>query len=287
MAEDAAGLQSQVVQSDAILVDVTPPEGVTCTNFSLQEEVTLTVMDTSTLHEKHTADILLDAKERGHVFRVEVRGASLRHSALGVVRLQQLHVPLVFRFPPTGGAVAEHDLLTPDSGDLSLQVEVEAPPGATITARLYRCETTVLSPDQAVTLHQTSSSSVSVCARILDLESGVKSMLVGLGTTAGGLQVVPWTHVTHVGHVTLPVRVQQSSPLFATVVTQNHAGQWARFISQPVTFDLTPPHIHDLAVTLTYQGEDLHNGSVNAEATWTFEDPESGLESCACLMGEQ
>jgi hypothetical protein len=109
-------------------------------------------------------------------------------------------------------------------------------------------------------------------------------MMVGVGTTSGGLQVAPWTHVTHAGHVILPVHVQQSSPLFATVVAQNHAGQWSRFISQPLIFDLTPPEIGNLTLTLIYSNKSLDT-QVVAEGTWTAEDAQSGLETCSCLLG--
>jgi hypothetical protein len=166
---------------------------------------------------------------------------------------------------------------------LHVQIEVEAAPGAIITARLFRCNATVLSPAHAITLHQMTPTSVSVCARIVDGDSGIQTMLVGVGSTPGGLQVAPWTHVTNTGHVTLPVHVQQSSPLFATVVAQNHAGQWARFVSQPVTFDLTPPRLSNLEVTLTYN--DTANVTiVQVDAAWSAEDLESGLNSCSCLL---
>jgi hypothetical protein len=275
-----------VAKSAPMLVDATPPEGVVCSHFQNPTTIVMSVESESALHELHVGHMMVDDVNRGRVVRVEVKGTKLHPSALGVVRLQQLHVPLVFRFLPTGGAVAQLDLLTPDSGDLSLEVEVETTPGTTISALLYHCQTTVLSPDQAVTLHQTSLSSVSVGARIRDSESGVKKMLVGVGTTSGGLQVAPWTHVTHAGHVTLPVHVQQSSPLFATVVAQNHAGQWSRFVSQPVTFVLTPPKLSNLTLTLNYQGEG-QSAAVAVQATWTGEDLESGLELCSCLLGKR
>jgi hypothetical protein len=284
MARDAAGLQSKVVKSAPILVDATPPEGVVCSHFQNPNTIAMSVETESALHALHVGHVTMDDVNRGRVVRVEVKGTKLHPSALGVVRLQQLHVPLVFRFPPTGGAVAHLDLLTPDTGALLLEVEVEVVPGATITSHLYRCQTTVLSPDQAVTLHQTSLSSVSVCARIRDSESGVKTMMVGVGTTSGGLQVAPWTHVTHAGHMTLPVHVQQSPPLFATVVTQNHACQWSRFVSQPVTFDLTPPQLSNLTLTLNYQGES--QSAIVMQAAWTGEDLESGLELCSCILGK-
>jgi hypothetical protein len=120
LAEDAAGHESLVAQSSPFLVDVTPPEGVACSHFSMQEEATLSVSVTSALHERHVTVMTLDDADHASVVRVEVRGEGLRHFALGLVRLQQMTMPLHFRFHPTEGRVAQHDL--PDTGDLRLQV---------------------------------------------------------------------------------------------------------------------------------------------------------------------
>ena len=112
-------------------------------------------------------------------------------------------------------------------------------------------------------------------------------MLIGVGTTADGLQVQSWTAVGHSGHATLDVHVQHATPIYATVVSENQAGDWSRFTSQPIIFDRTGPQVSKVTLTLRYEGDGQANGTeVWAEASWTAEDAESGMESCTCRLGK-
>ncbi|XP_070204014.1 uncharacterized protein [Littorina saxatilis] len=288
-ATDAAGLESQVAKSPAILVDVTPPEGVTCTDFNLQGETTLTPTGApSVLPATYHADVTGAVREIGEVVRVEVTATGADHAAVGVLHLAELKMPLHFRFSPSGVATSQHHFLSPHAGVLTLRVVVEARTGAVIIAKLYNCTSTVVSPEHAVTLRQMSHNSISVCARIRDRESGLQTLMLGVGTTPGGLQVRPWTRVGHGGHMNIDVHAQHATLLYVTAVAENRAGQWSRFTSQPVTFDRTAPLVSDVTLTLRYEGEgEVKVNAVFAEGRWTSEDAESDVEYCTChLEGE-
>ena len=84
------------------------------------------------------------------------------------------------------------------------------------------------------------------------------------------------------------VSVQQGTPLYATVLAENHAETWSRFISQPVVMDTTPPIIDQLNVTITYSANtsSLNVTAATAIAKWTVEDAESGSVSCSCELGK-
>ena len=84
------------------------------------------------------------------------------------------------------------------------------------------------------------------------------------------------------------VSVQQGTPLYATVLAENHAETWSRFISQPVVMDTTPPIIDQLNVTITYSANtsSLNVTAATAIAKWTVEDAESGSVSCTCELGK-
>ena len=284
-ARDVAGLESQVVQSAAILVDVTPPESVTCTGFLLRGQTTLSPTPTrSVLHDTYVADVMAGS---GEVTSVEVTAAGVEDSAVGSLHVAELKMPLHFRFSPWGVATANHSFLSPYSGDLRVHILVEAQPGAAITAKLYQCSRTVASSEQSVTIRQMSQNVVSVCALIRDRESGIQSMLVGVGTTEGGLQGRTWTAVGHSGHVNIDAHVQHATLLYATVVSQNQAGEWSRFTSQPITFDRTGPLVSNVTLTLRYEGDDqVESTKVWAEASWTAADTESGEGQCTCRLGK-
>ena len=292
-ARDAAGLESPVVKSAAILVDATPPEGVSCGNFSVEQEKHLTAVFTPTgslSFSNYAADVTVNVTETGQVLRVEVIADVTDNSVDGHIGVGELKMPIFFHISPQGVTMAQHDFLSPHSGALSVEVFVEAQVRAAITAKVSRCMHTESSSDDAVTLQQMSPNVLSVCSRIRDQESGVKAMMVAVGTTPGGLQVQPWTHVGYSGHLSIGSHVQHATPLWATVVSQNQAGDWSRFTSRPVIWDNTGPLVSEVTLTLRYEGEGETQGNATevwAEGRWTAEDAESGLESCTCFLGRR
>lgn len=93
---------------------------------------------------------------------------------------------------------------------------------------------------------------------------------------------------THPPYSAFQVSVQQGTPLYATVLVENHAETWSRFISQPVVMDTTPPIIDQLNVTITYSANasSLNVTAATAIAKWTVGDAESGSVSCTCELGK-
>lgn len=93
---------------------------------------------------------------------------------------------------------------------------------------------------------------------------------------------------THPPYSAFQVSVQQGTPLYATVLVENHAETWSRFISQPVVMDTTPPSIDQLNVTITYSANasSLNVTAATAIAKWTVGDAESGSVSCTCELGK-
>nr|KAG5704406.1 hypothetical protein BaRGS_031112 [Batillaria attramentaria] len=71
-------------------------------------------------------------------------------------------------------------------------------------------------------------------------------------------------------------------PLYATVHAENHAGQWSRFISQPVTMDRTTPDVREVKVSLNYGGD-----AVSADVEWTAADEQSGVVTCTCELDKR
>ena len=268
--------------SPAIFIDVTPPEGVTCSDFLLIEETSLTHTPASSFLNDHSyvADVTAHVTDGGELLKVEV--TSEDQDAVGYVRVEELTLPLHFVFLTTGVAAAQLVFFAPSSGNLSVRASVTARPDSSVTARVCRCPHPAPDPHLSLTVRQTSLDTVSVSALVRDDDSGLRSVMVALGTTRGGLQVQPWTAVGHSGHVSVDVHVQHASPVHATVVAENRAGLWSRFTSQALTFDRTPPKVTGVTLTLDYEGE----GQVKAEARWDAEDAESGVDHCTCNLGE-
>ena len=287
-ARDQAGLVSQEAQSPDILVDLTPPEGLACSRFQLHAEATLLHTPTpSFLHGAYTADLRAEIQRPGDLLVVRVFASGTEGAASGYVALDDVKMLLPFVRGPPGTTSAQHTFVSPESGNKTVSVAVDAEAGSAVTARLNRCSDTVVSPDRALSLLQVSQHAVSVCARVRDQDSGLKTLMVGLGTTEGGLQVRPLTPTRHSGHVLNQVHVQHGSRLYATVVAENWAGSWSRFFSGPLVMDRTGPLVQEVKVTLSYGGEEEAGlPEVMATVDWTAWDDESGSVTCTCTLGK-
>jgi hypothetical protein len=86
----------------------------------------------------------------------------------------------------------------------------------------------------------------------------------------------------------MQVSVPHATRLYTTLLAQNHAGSWSRFISQPLTMDLSPPLIHLLQLTLHYvtASDGVTVTSASVVATWSADDEESGDVTCSCKLGK-
>ncbi|KAK7493722.1 hypothetical protein BaRGS_00015051, partial [Batillaria attramentaria] len=290
-AQDAAGLESKPVSSTPILIDTTPPEGIACNKYQREEEQPLIYTDTPTFgYNTFQAEFQVAESTRDELVKVVVRAYGLELGASGYISVGELKMPLYFKHAEPGNATAEHEFILPVTVNETMTVAVDASLGVRISAELYRCSNTAPSAQGSVTIRQMSQYDVSVCARIHDEESGIRSIIAGLGTTPGGLQVKPLTPVGHSGHAVVNVHVQHGLPLYATVHVENHAGQWSRFISLPITIDRTPPKIRDIKLSLRYEGEgegQINGTEVWAEAEWASEDKESGVVTCECHLAGQ
>lgn len=291
-ARDAAGLESQAAHSSPVLVDTTPPEGLFCESFELQDEKNMEHVSTAdfgyvTYNVKFSPQFPPKPEE---LVKIKVESSRIEPEAVGYITMNELKMPLVFKPSQHGTATAQHEFLTPSSADndLSVSVSVKAGPGALFVASLSLCNISASSDEAAISIHPMSEYAVSACSRVRDRESGIKSMKVGVGTTPGGLQVQPFTSVGHSGHLLVNMLVQHDVPLYAVVVAENYAGLLSRFISRPIRSDRSPPSVSEITVSVRYPDDRQNSGKdVWAEAEWTAEDRESGIDSCICHLGER
>ena len=190
-----------------MLVDVTPPEGVTCTQFQLEGETSLSYTQTPSFrHETYNASLEVNVPARKHLLKMVVTATALNPGALGELVVEpHLRMPLTFRFDRSSNARAEHVFLAPAGGRTRVGVEVRADAGASVSARVFSCAKASPSSTEAVTLRQLSDRAVSVCATVVDEESDVMSLWVGVGSTPGGLQLQPFMPLGQSGHVEVEV----------------------------------------------------------------------------------
>lgn len=290
-ARDAAGLESQAALSPPIFVDTTPPEGVVCRSFELLDEKKMASVSTADFgYVTYSATFGPLSLQQEEIVKIKVESSRLEPDAAGYVEVEDLKFPLVFKPSFDGSAVALHEfLISPNDDSPTVSVFVSADPGTQITTGLSLCKESITSEESAVSIHLMSEYAVSVASRVRDRDSGIKSLHVGVGTTPGGLQVLPFTSVGHSGHLLVNMHVQHGVSLYAVVVAENHAGLVSRFVSRPIRSDRTPPSLSEVKVVVRYPGESGDSGGgneVSAAAEWTAEDLESGIVSCSCRLGE-
>ncbi|KAK7493739.1 hypothetical protein BaRGS_00015068, partial [Batillaria attramentaria] len=283
-ARDVAGLESEVVESASILVDVTPPGGITCSRYELQAQKSLNLTEKpSFLHHTYSVDVTESFSESNELMKVEIVAPKLDSEARGYVIVEELKLPIYFKHSVPGDMVGEAEFMYSGNATAALTVVMETKADVTAEARIYRCLQLIsASSEESVFIRQMSPFTGSVSTLVLDPESGTRSLLVGVGTTPGGLQVHPLTFIGHQGHAQFDLHVQHGVPLYATVHAENHAGQWSRFISQPVTMDRTTPDVREVKVSLNYGGD-----AVSADVEWTAADEQSGVVTCTCELGGQ
>ena len=287
-----AGHLSIPVESAAILIDVTPPDGATCSNFSSLASSLLTYWPPSLTEQtgQYSTYLVANSIGQGQLLKIIVNvenGDVLNTSLEGYYVVEEAKTPLYFVAVKESAAVAETDFVAQSSGEIKVKVVIMTSPESKVTGELTGCVennvTDANNPAEAVFVSQISQDRLFIRTKIRDAESGLKKMMVGVGTSPGGLQVAPFTLLDpRAPHVTFSAHVQHATPIHVTVVAQNQGGSWSRFSTRLSAFDRTGPVVDDVGLTLKYKGQ----GEVVAAAVWRTEDKESGVRYCACLLGK-
>ena len=150
---------------------------------------------------------------------------------------------------------------------------------ATFTALSYNSKnSTVALETTALLTQQISSDSISVCVQTFDLESGIKQVLVSVGTTDGGHQIQTLRpFVSHL-HDVIHGNFTHGMKIYVT----NHAGLQAYLKAPPLTFDRTPPKIQQINTSVDYTTQ---NKMIILNSIWKVEDEESEVKYCDYCLG--
>ncbi|XP_053400998.1 uncharacterized protein LOC128557563 isoform X2 [Mercenaria mercenaria] len=145
-------------------------------------------------------------------------------------------------------------------------------------------------------LFQTSTSELSVnWNSFIDVEeegfaahaSGITHYEVALGTSAGGIDVQPFTNVGLTNHKTFHnLKLQNGHTYFATVTAYDFTGQFSSSKSEGIKIDTTPPQLTEASITIPSR----HISNTDfVEACWTgvFSDLESGISHFSWAIGTQ
>ena len=137
-ARDAAGLESSVVMSPALVVDVTPPEGITCSTYRLEAEadLSMSLTLTSLRYRTYNASMQVDLTPESQLVNVTLSATALRPGARAAVSMNSFTMPVVFMYHEEDRARSHHVLLSESGGNTRVDVWVEGNAGASITAQV-------------------------------------------------------------------------------------------------------------------------------------------------------
>ncbi|XP_048259497.1 uncharacterized protein LOC124148456 isoform X1 [Haliotis rufescens] len=291
VAEDFAGHLSNEVTSLPALLDATPPYGFVCNNFT---NITITNMT----YEKNDLPsgflnvfkVALPRDSGSHYrVRVSIQRDHLNHEeALFSVSGIHIQIPFVLRYNHTLYCAEYQFTLDAETMPVSAVLEVtiqskETFQDANIEMELCTDKERTQGSD-AITTRQLTPSLLGICTRLMDPESGLKNIEIGVGTTPGGFQLQTLRRAEAGFHQLLEVTAPHGTPVYTTVIAENGAGLRTHYLSDPIVLDHTPPTISDVKVLLFYSGS-KPSETTHASGSWSTEDKESGIDTCWCALG--
>ncbi|XP_021374355.1 uncharacterized protein LOC110463804 [Mizuhopecten yessoensis] len=281
-ARDAAGFESDLVYSPRALFDSTPPVHIDITTVSVTEKVAST---NGTLYWMKELDDVTGPT----VYRLYISSANITSSNLFEVSFEnqkQLHsvimetigtytVAISFTSSPfykgnRSISVLAHDMPIYAEIDLTLLTSDDV----TVTGQT----------NNVIDVQQVSTTELQINGNIIDAESGIRDIYVGLGSNRGGFQMYPLLHVSSSYNILLPVEAPHGQPVHVTITTVSQAGCWSHFHSRPVIMDHTAPIISNTLMTTTFSVDEVQT-LTSVKVTWKVTDEQSSYIDCFCEIG--
>ncbi|XP_046569942.1 uncharacterized protein LOC124278267 [Haliotis rubra] len=281
-AVDAAGLHSGTAESPSVLIDTSATKAFQCTSF-LDRKLNFT--STKYQHLRYDS-IQLHASghlQKSTFYQITVLGDLDIHTTNVIFTVGKLHIPAMFE-QKIEETQASHNFLAPNSGLTNISISITGTNvSETLQVTLSQCQNLVeTNSENGIIVWQIRPSVVAVCARVIDQESGTRSVWLGVGTSKGGYQIRALSPTSVSNHEMILVEEPHGSPVHVTVMAENNAGLRTIFTSKPITIDHTPPMIQFVSSNLEYTaGFD----TVSMKLTWRVEDDESGIDTCFCTHG--
>ncbi|WAR31728.1 hypothetical protein MAR_034270 [Mya arenaria] len=285
---DAAEHESHLIVSPGVIIDPSPPKGYYCNQFELTDVIEL--LDDSKVNGTKTIVAKLD---KDTVYRIE---GSIKNTFVDSVILQINRFMTRLQTALNHKQIAEfsYTFESMEKGAQNITISVEKNnnnfTNILETTHLQRCASIIENNAKALHVRQIRHDSVAVTAMIQDKESDLKMVQIGAGTTPGGLQIQPLTHI-HVDIMSVVIKghLVHAMKVYTTIIAENHAGLRSVFQStEPIIIDHTSPIITDLEAlaTVVYVNESGEIDSrVQINATWNAQDDESDIIHCTCSVG--
>lgn len=282
---DAAGYESTSVDSEVFTIDLTPPVGFKCKTFAQR----VNICNSSFYLE----DIQFTTSLQKDIFYMFVINVdSLEFLPSVEIAIGEYHIVAPMIEKGNRSKVAEVSFLSPYNGSSSVMVNFDTLlNNKTVCIRLLECANMDFENETfPIDVSQISPSLLTVCSRILDPESGIKSVNVGVGTSPGGFQVYPLSSIPVENHIVIEHSSPHGAELFVTAFAHNDAGLGAVFKGVSVIVDHTEPQIENMTAEINIYSHALANTTkkrlANITVNGSVRDKETGIKECLCFLGK-
>ncbi|KAK3094006.1 hypothetical protein FSP39_022824 [Pinctada imbricata] len=285
-AVDAAGIESDVAESIPFTIDAMEPTVFTCSSET--QIIDDDIIINRTLNWTK-ADIEF---ERNTYYRLHITVNGQFSEEEPILKMNKTSQNIPFITTADGSSIGEFNFHPLEDEAYSITLigdNICQHGGCVVNISLFKCEQKLDVISNGVRLTQIAPHRISVESRVHDTESGIRSLYVGVGTSKGGFQVRPLSVATSLNHLTVDVDLPHGSPLYCTVLAENHAGLRKSFSTDDaLILDHTPPRISNPQSIVIYDGPGT-NGKylVTVKLSWEVTDNESKIKTCACAFGTE
>ncbi|XP_069134360.1 uncharacterized protein [Argopecten irradians] len=281
-AKDSAGFESNIVYSPPALLDSTPPVHVKISSVSEVDNIT------------SVNGTVYWTKYLGHpgptVYKLYIASSnmtSFNEFEVSFENNKQIHSVSLERGGIYSAAIS---LVTSPfyDGNRSLSVlAYDIPINTTVDITLSVSDSITETglTDDVVAVHQVSLTELNINTDIMDLESGMREIYVGAGSSKGGFQLHPLKRVPTSYNTLLPVDAPHGQAVHVTVTAVNQAGTWSHFYSSSLLMDHTPPSITNASMSIAYKdfGDRI---LTKVKVRWEVIEDESSEVACSCEISK-
>ncbi|KAH3708873.1 uncharacterized protein LOC127857111 [Dreissena polymorpha] len=279
-AVDAAGHESTALCSPEQSVDATPPKGFTCDSTQqLPIGVSYKVDDGDLI-------VVLNAKLiKDTVYYIHGAIRSTSFDLNPILTIDGYSVILPLETHHDGLLQYQFTFVSQTEGTQYVEIEFGDNVDEEILHNVSIKECNMLSEnnDGAVYLRQIGPYSIAVSLLVLDAESDIRTVSLGVGTTKGGFQIQSVSELLNRNNVeVIFAQFTHGTPVYVTAIAENHAGLTTVFHSDEATIiDHTAPLLYDIDVSVAVD----RNNSISSDATWKVNDDESDVQFRRCSVG--
>ena len=244
-------------------------------------------------HENLETDISFDANlSKGALYNLNVilqdpRATSTLQVVIGN---HGLILPLIDK--ADGTDEGQHLFLATHGGFTNVTISSIQPTASDNTSAIVKLSQCILenstSTQLAIDVKQIGPYDLTIFPRVIDSESEIRSLQLGIGTTKTGFQIRPLSSIPIGDLIKINFDAMHGSVLYTTVIAYNNAGLRAVFHGPETTVDHTPPEITNVTAELILTDKENATDIMSAMISVYFacDDEQSGVQYCYCRLGK-